>query len=96
MGNRSRYAAVTAAATVAGLVSARRRASLGRAMVGLRETILPTHVDDLPTTRMSEGDEAHAPGHRHLGRGADAQVADTRRRGRVPYAGGRGRRSPDR
>lgn len=67
MGNRSRYVAVTAAAASAALASARRRARLRRAADGVREAILPSHVVDLPTESRPGADEAHAPGHQHLG-----------------------------
>lgn len=68
MGNRSKYVAVTAAAAAAGMISARRRSQLRHAAEAVRETIAPTHVVDLPTELRVEGDESHAPGHRHLGR----------------------------
>ena len=67
MGNRSKYLAVTALAGTA-VAPARRRARLRRAAEGIRDTILPTHViEDLPSDRVTDLDDAHAPGHRHLG-----------------------------
>lgn len=97
MGNRSRYVAVTAAAAAAAVVSARRRAKLRRSMEGVREAIMPTHVTDLPTEARPEGDEAHAPGHRHLGRPAgDGRIGGRRARIRSRYAPGMRQRSPDR
>jgi hypothetical protein len=97
MGNRSRYVAVTAAGATAAMVSARRRARLRRAMDSVRETILPTHVADLPTESVPEGDEAHAPGHRRLGgpraerrRGPSATVV------RRQFLPGMRNRTPDR
>lgn len=66
MGNRSKYLAVTAAAGAA-VAAARRRSRLRRAAEGIQDTILPTHVvEDLPSDRMVDLDEAHAPGHRHV------------------------------
>lgn len=66
-------------------------------MEGLREAILPTHVANLPSTRHVEGDEAHAPGHRHLRRARRSQAGEaSRRRLGTRYAPGKGRRSPDR
>lgn len=65
MGNRSRYLAATAA-VAGGALAARRRARLRRAAEGIRDTILPTHVTDLPSDREPGADEAHAPGHQHL------------------------------
>ena len=97
MGNRSKYVAVTAAAVAAGLASARRRQRARQAMEGVRETILPTHVGDLPTTFRPEDDEAHAPGHRHLGRMDGSATTEPRGRRAWPrYAAGMGQRSPDR
>jgi hypothetical protein len=88
MGNRSRYLAVTTAAATAAAVTARRRARLRRVADGVRDTILPTHVADLPTEAGSTGDEAHAPGHRHLGRPSDAP-AELARAHRAPWRGRR-------
>jgi len=88
MGNRSRYLAVTTAAATAAAVTARRRARLRRAAEGMRDAILPTHVADLPTETKSAGDEAHAPGHQHLGRpvGEPGELAPTHR---APWRGRR-------
>lgn len=66
MGNRSRYVAVAAAAGTAALVSRRRRARLRLAMEGVRETIMPSHVTDLPSERAPRPGDGHAPGHQHL------------------------------
>lgn len=64
MGNRSRYA-VAGAAAAAAVVAARRRARLRRAMEGIGEAILPTHVADVGTGSAGAVDEIHAPGHQH-------------------------------
>lgn len=71
MGNRSRYVVIsTAAAGIAGiraLVRARRRARLRRAAEGFVDAIMPSVADKAPSTAPTViGDEAHAPGHRHL------------------------------
>lgn len=98
MGNRSRYVAVTAAAATAAVISARRRARLRQAADGVREAILPTHVVDLPTDTRPEDDEAHAPGHRHLGRSRRSARARERARARrmARYAQGMRHRLADR
>ena len=97
MGNRSKYVAVTTAAATAALVSARRRARLRPAMEGVRETILPTHVAELPTDAAPRGDEAHAPGHRRLGRPlAERWPGRTGKGVRQQFARGMGQRSADR
>jgi hypothetical protein len=64
MSSRSRY--VAAAAVVGGGALVARRWRLRRAAEGIRDTIMPTHVQDLPTDPAPREDEAHAPGHRHL------------------------------
>ncbi len=65
MGNRSKYLAVTAAAAAGSALVARRRARLHHMAEGIRDTILPTHVD--PSAAPEPGvDEAHAPGHQHV------------------------------
>jgi len=60
----------TAAAGVAGIrafMGARRRARLSQAVEGIGEAIMPSVADEAPsTTPVGIGDEAHAPGHRHL------------------------------
>jgi len=72
MGNRSRFIALTsAAAGVAGvraLARTRRRARLRRAAEGIGETVMPSVAAELPSVSLplAAGDEAHAPGHRHL------------------------------
>lgn len=77
MGNRSRYVVVgSAAAGFAGaaLVRARRRARLGHAAEGIVDAIMPTLGEEAPTTMpVVTGDEAHAPGHRHLEMGAEVR-----------------------
>ena len=65
MSNRSTYTAATAA-VAGGALLARRRARLRRIADGIRDTILPSDVPDLPGDTTSVADEAHAPGHRHL------------------------------
>jgi hypothetical protein len=97
MGNRSRYVAVTAAAATAAVVSARRSARLRQAADGVRQTILPSHVVDLPTAAAPPGDESHAPGHRHLGGAPGAAPARERARARrmAQYAKGMRHRMPD-
>lgn len=77
MGNRSRYAAMAAAAGTVALVSQRRRARLRRAAESVRETIMPSHVADLPTERAPGSGEGHAPGHRHLPKAADQEPPRT-------------------
>jgi hypothetical protein len=95
VGNRSRYVAVGAAAAGAVLVARRRRNRLRRVADGIRETILPTHVVDLPTAWQPIDDEAHAPGHRHLAPGERQRVprrppgwGKHGRAMRRPYTGG--------
>lgn len=67
MGNRSKYLAVTAAASSA-MIAARRRARLRRAAAGIQDAILPTHtIGGLPSDRAIDFDDAHASGHRHVG-----------------------------
>jgi hypothetical protein len=71
MGNRSKFIAVTsAAAGVAGmrsLAKRRRRARLRRAAEGIGETLMPSVAEGMPSALpLPAGDEAHAPGHRHL------------------------------
>jgi hypothetical protein len=72
MGNRSRFIALTsAAAGVAGMRSLarkRRRARLRRAAEGIAETVMPSVAAEMPSVAMPRpvGDDAHAPGHRHL------------------------------
>ena len=95
MGNRSKYVAVTAAAAAAA-AAARRRARLRQAMDGIRDTILPAQITEFRTTPEPEGDEAHAPGHQHLGTAADEIAADRHTRARRRYAPGAGGRSRDR
>ena len=65
MGNRSKFLAVGAAAAGGALV-ARRRARMRRVAEGIRDAILPTHVDDLSTDARPTADDAHAPGHQHM------------------------------
>lgn len=96
MGNRSRYAAVSAAAAAAALASARRRARLRRAAEGVRDAIMPTHVADAPVASDPPEDDAHAPGHRHLGRADRARGAEGRRRAWKGHAAGKGNRLGDR
>ncbi len=77
MGNRSRYVVVgSAAAGLAGaaLVRARRRARFGHAAEGFVDAIMPSVGEEASaTTPVFAGDEAHAPGHRHLEIGAEAR-----------------------
>lgn len=94
MGNRSKYAVVTAAATSAALLANRRRARLRRAAEGIRDTILPTHVTDLHTDMPSGTDEAHAPGHQHLPPAEGGARAPARLRGRPWTKHGHGMRHP--
>lgn len=96
MGNRSKYVVVTAAAATAA-AAATRRARLREALAGIRDAILPSRVDDFPSTRKSDGDEAHAPGHQHLGNGG-ARTGGGRRRMRLHarYAPGMRGRCRDR
>jgi hypothetical protein len=65
MGNRSKYLAVTAAATSAVLVAGRRRARLRRAAAHRGDTIRPTQLADMHTDLASGIDKIHAPGHQH-------------------------------
>ena len=97
MGNRSRYAAVTAAAATAAVMSARRNARLRQVAEGIRESILPSHVVELPTDTAPGADEAHAPGHQHLRRAAGGAPAKERARGQrmARYAKGMRHRVPD-
>lgn len=97
MGNRSRYVAVTAAAAAAAVVSARRTARLRQAVEGVRDTILPSHVVELPTDAAPAGDESHAPGHQHLAPATGTAPARERARGRrmAQYARGMRHRLPD-
>lgn len=66
MGNRSRYVVVgSAAAGMAGLralLRARRRARLRRAAGGFVDAVVPSVAGEAGPI----GDEAHAPGHRHV------------------------------
>lgn len=71
MGTRSRYVAATAA-TVSAALAVRRRRRLHRAALGIREAILPTHVDG-PSDPDQSVDELHAPGHGHVLRAAVAR-----------------------
>jgi len=64
MGNRSKYVALTAAATAVAL-SARRRSRLRRVLEGAAFD-LDAPVTGRPSDRETGIDEAHAPGHRHL------------------------------
>lgn len=97
MGNRSRYAAATAAAAAAMAVAVRRRARIRRAMEGTRDAILPSHVSDIPTAPSLGGDEAHAPGHSHLGPPLDRpEVRGAPGRARARYSRGMRQRLSDR
>jgi hypothetical protein len=72
IGRTARRAAKAAAVAGAGLGiaawlrDAERRARLSHMMRGIRDTVLPSHTPErLPVDPAT--DEAHAPGHRHLG-----------------------------
>ena len=77
MGNRSRYVVVGSVAVGLGgaaLVRARRRARLGRAAEGFVDAIMPSVGEEASAaTPVVAGDEAHAPGHRHLELGAEVR-----------------------
>lgn len=71
MGNRSRIAAIAGTAVgVAGVRAvrrARRRARLRGAAEGIADALMPSIAEDTPSAvPVPVGDEAHAPGHRHL------------------------------
>ncbi len=70
MGNRSRFVTVAAgsAAAVAALTRARRRARLASATEGFVDDIMPSVLQETPSSGLPvpSADEAHAPGHRHL------------------------------
>jgi hypothetical protein len=94
MGNRSKFVAVTASAVGAGALVARRRARLRHMAEGIRDTVLPTHVMDLPTDRPPGADEAHAPGHQHLPSDDVERRAPRRLRGRPWTKHAHGMRHP--
>ena len=79
MGNRSKYVA-TIGSAAAGMMAARalkrrRRARLGRAAEGFADTVMPNRDPVPEAVHDMDGDEAHAPGHRHL---PLADIADQR------------------
>lgn len=78
MGNRSKYLVVTAA-TAIGLGAARRRARLRRAFEGVADTVSLAEAAVRPDEDEG-GDDAHAPGHRHL------PAADIGRPGRSVFS----------
>jgi hypothetical protein len=59
--------AAVGAGTVGVLVRRRRQERLRNAATGMRETLSPRGVTDEPFLTPEHGDEAHAPGHQHLG-----------------------------
>ena len=95
MGNRSKFAAVTAAAGALGLnaLRARRHARLEHTVEGIVSAIKPSGAADAPSKPAPTADEAHAPGHQHLHRAANTEEASTasRLRGRPWNAGDRAR-----
>ena len=72
MANKSKVIMVTAgsAAFVARALSrARRRSLLAATTKGIAEVVMPSVLEETPSTQQRvAGDEAHAPGHRHLAR----------------------------
>lgn len=72
MGNRSRFLAVAvgSAAAIGTLARARRRARVVSAGEGFVEDIMPSVLQEAPSTAppVPTADEAHAPGHQHLHR----------------------------
>ena len=69
MGNRSKFFAASATAGAAGLavLRARRHARLEHAAEGIADAIMPSIADNRPPEPEPVADEAHAPGHQHLG-----------------------------